>query len=283
VSDDVIMAAVELAGTAELSPRMARVTLQGEALRGFSRSPTPAWAVKLFVPPPGQSELVLHASEAPGPLPAIPRSFTIRRVDTDAGELDIDVNLHADGVFMHWLRRARPGEPVGVAGPRHFPAPAAGADGYVLAADESGLPALATILEALPAGPRVHAFVEVHDGREEQAFGTRADVEVVWLHRHPAPAGTAGLLERAVRELDWPAGRVEVWMAGEGAEIRSLRAFVRDEGGAARSSLRAAGYWRRGRSESELDVAQLPKVMAAYDPGADPALVAALDEMHLDA
>ena len=69
-------------------------------------------------------------------------------------------------------------------------------------------------------------------------------------------------------------------MAGEGAEIRALRAFLKDERGVDRRSVRAAGYWRRGRSESELDVPYLAKAIAAED---DPERSAALDEMHIDA
>ncbi len=282
--DTMIMAVVELAGTARLTPHMCRLTLRGEALHGFDPNATPAWGLKLYVPPPGTTEPVLPTydgtSLAPGVVPAIARSFTIRRVDTDAGELDVDATLHAEGVFMSWLRAARPGARLGLAGPRHFAAPAAGADAYVLAVDESGLPALATILEALPAGARGHAFVEVRDSHEEQPLATESDVEVVWLHRHGTPAGTSGRLERALRDVDWPAGQVEVWMAGEGAEIRALRAFLRHERGADRRSVRAAGYWRRGRSESDLDVAYLEKAMAAED---DPERNAALDEMHIDA
>lgn len=120
----------------------------------------------------------------------------------------------------------------------------------------------------------------MRDSHEEQPLATESDVEVVWLHRHGTPAGTSGRLERALRDVDWPAGQVEVWMAGEGAEIRALRAFLRHERGADRRSVRAAGYWRRGRSESDLDVAYLEKAMAAED---DPERNAALDEMHIDA
>ena len=55
-------------------------------------------------------------------------------------------------------QRARPGDPVALWGPRTAYAPPAGTDWYLLVADETGLPAVAAILESLPegtVGPRV--------------------------------------------------------------------------------------------------------------------------------
>lgn len=278
-------AVIPLLRLVAVTPRMTRLTLGAEALRSFDPTVTPARGVKVFVPPPGCADPIMPTfgpngpEFPPGAIPAVPRSFTIRRLDVVAGELDIDVARHGDGAFTRWLETAVPGNRLGIAGPRHFPPPPMDADAYVLAADESALAALATMLEYLADKDKaeVHAFAEVAGAEEEQALAR----PVTWLHRGSAGAGTTGRLENAVGALAWPAGRVYAWLAGEGAEMRSLRAFLSRNRGLDRGSLHAAGYWRRGRTETELDVVQMQRAQAAFASG-DPAQMLALDEMHLE-
>ena len=62
----------------------------------------------------------------------------------------------------------------------HFttPLPRADADWILLAGDESALPAIGTLLEALPAGSRAVAYIEVPEQADEQPFDTPAEVTV---------------------------------------------------------------------------------------------------------
>ena len=81
------------------------------------------------------------------------RNFTVRAHRPEAAEIDVDFFLHGDnGRASAWAARARPGDTVGFAGPRLHWVPAEDADWTVLAADETGLPALLAILETLPPG-----------------------------------------------------------------------------------------------------------------------------------
>ncbi|WP_246219138.1 siderophore-interacting protein [Phytoactinopolyspora halotolerans] len=178
------------------------------------------------------------------------RTYTIRRYDDESGRLDIDVVLHGDGPFVRWAMAAAPGATIPFTGPRPHAVPSFDGDALVIASDETGLPAVAALLEVAPAGLRVHAFVEVADAGEQQPLRTEADLHLHWLHRDGTPAGSTGALERSVRELTWPDGRVEVWVAGETSEVRAIRRLAGSERGVARSDIHAYGYWRLGRSGS---------------------------------
>ena len=100
------------------------------------------------------------------------------------------------------------GDPVGYAGPRTHWEPDPAAAWALLAADETGLPALLAILETLPAGLPVFAFAEVEDEDERQAVASAADVDLRWISRERRPPGTTTVLIEAVRALRCrPAGR----------------------------------------------------------------------------
>ena len=178
------------------------------------------------------------------------RTYTIRRHEPGANTVDIDVVLHGDGPFVRWAVAAAPGDTIDATGPRPHAVPSFDAAAVVMAADETGLPALASIVEHAPDGLPIVAFVEVADAAEEQRISTEAALKLHWLHRDGAAPGTTGSLEAAVRRLDWPAGRVDVWFAGETTEVRALRRFAMTERGVERSSVHAFGYWRRGRAGS---------------------------------
>jgi NADPH-dependent ferric siderophore reductase len=111
--------------------------------------------------------------------------------------------------------------------------------------DESALPAIARSLESLPRGARAYAFVEISGPEEEQKIDS--DVEVVWLHRGDRPLGEA--LVEAVRNLEFPEGRVHAFVHGEAHFVKELRRLLRVERGIAREDLSISGYWRRGHNE----------------------------------
>ena len=50
-------------------------------------------------------------------------------------------------------------------------------------------------------------LAEVADEHEHQELPARDGVEVTWLHRDGAAAGTTTLLADAVRAMPWPAGQ----------------------------------------------------------------------------
>jgi NADPH-dependent ferric siderophore reductase len=175
--------------------------------------------------------------------------YTIRRLDTARGTLDIDMVLHTDGDApgSTWAETAKPGDRVGVMGPGGGNPPHA--DWYVLAGDETAVPVIARLAEAAPKGQRIIAIIEVADAAEEQAISSQADVTMTWLHRNGARAGSTDLLEHALRGMDWPTvGEGYALVGCEHRAARAIRRYLLDERGMARSSVNAAGYWRFGRN-----------------------------------
>jgi NADPH-dependent ferric siderophore reductase len=177
------------------------------------------------------------------------RSYTARRQDAGAGEVEIDFVLHGDGPAAAWAAAARPGAPLGVAG-----ASALGersARHLLLAGDETALPAITRILAAAGPGIRGLALLEVADAAEEQEVPAPAGVEVRWLHRGRTPPGESTLLADAVAALARPAGDdLFAWVAAESAAVRTIRADLRGRWGLGRAQHHAIGYWRRGRAMS---------------------------------
>ncbi|HEX4246589.1 MAG TPA: siderophore-interacting protein [Pseudonocardia sp.] len=144
--------------TERVTPRMARVTLGGDELAGFPGD-GPDQRIKLFFPMPGQDRPAMPRASSGGPVwpPGQPRpvirTYTVRRFDAAAGELDVDFVLHGEhGPAAAWAAAAAPGDWVGVSDPggRYQPDPAALA--HLVIGDESALPAIATVLEALTLG-----------------------------------------------------------------------------------------------------------------------------------
>lgn len=238
-----------------LTPHMRRVVLQGEALDGFASAAADDH-IKLFLPAPGQDRPILPSLGPNGPVFAdgavrpIARDYTPRRFDARARELTIDFVLHGDGPATSWAAQARAGQMVGIGGPRgSFPA-ADDFDCYLLAGDETALPAIGRRLEELPTGSRAVVLVEIAGPAEQRYLPSAASLSVSWLPRRGAAAGSTALLLRALRELDWPSGDVHAWMAGELGIIRQMREHLMSVRGLDRDRIRASGYWRHGLAAS---------------------------------
>ena len=171
--------------------------------------------------------------------------YTLRRWRPEVHELDMLFVLHGDtGPASAWAARARPGDPVALWGPRTAYAPPAGTDWYLLVADETGLPAVASILESLPEGTVARVFAEVDNADERQELPDAPSFEVTWLYRDGAQAGTTTLLADAVRALPWPGGTPYVWGGGESRTMTAVRKYVRQEVGLAREQVSLVAYWR---------------------------------------
>ena len=244
-------------GTQLLSPHMKRITFSGEDLGRFASME--ALHVRLFLPPAGLAEPAwpmlgtdgLLQMPQPERRPAV-RKYTIRRIDVAAGTLAIDFVLHQDaGPGSAFASRARIGDLAGMAGPGGRGLRAAGR--YVFLCDETGLPAVARMLENLPSDAQGSAFIEVADAGEEQLLAAPAGFEIRWLHRAGSVPGEISLLRQAFDRIEWdPDGPdVYLWSATENDAFRHIRA-------AARQRLRpdldrhlVVSYWRNGLSEEQ--------------------------------
>lgn len=213
--------------TEQLTPRMRRVSLQSDAMRGVRLRPA--------------QDIEVHLREPGGR--RVKRRYTIRAARPDAGELDLDVLLHGIGAGAAWGATAAPGDDVSFQGPRgklelrHAP-------WHVLCGDESALPAIAAITESLPADEQAVAVVEV--GAASDELPVRGDVR--WVHRGAHAPGTPDLLLPVCEALTVPHGWAQFYLLGETRSMVALRAMF-EARGAEHDSIFLKGYWNIGRPD----------------------------------
>jgi NADPH-dependent ferric siderophore reductase len=229
-----------------VTPKMLRVTLEGEDLAGFVSAAHDDHC-KLMFPLPGQDRPVPPAPDAPEDTPRPPaRDYTPRRYDAAAGELDIDFVLHGDGPAASWAEQVEPGHFLSVGGPRGSFVVSNDFDWYLLVGDETALPAIGRRLEELPSTTRAIVIAEIADPSEEQPFTSQAQTEVTWVHRGGAEAGDPSLLVDALARAKLPAGDGYAWAAGEAETAKALRRHLVEERGHPKEWVKAAAYWKRG-------------------------------------
>ena len=242
---------VEVQGVERITPRMVRITLGGSQLEGF-QSKGPAEHFRIYMPDPQSGELVMPVEGPDGlafpedtPRPTS-RAYTPRHWDEEACKLVVDIALHEHGPGAAWASGVKAGDTAvisGMAGGTYFPDTSA--EWYVIGGDEAALPAIGTLLEAMPADMHAHVYAEVQDAAEEQQLSSAAQFAVTWLHRETG-APTGRLLADTMKAAELPEGNGRVWVSCEANIMRELRKHFVEERGVDRANLRTQGYWKMG-------------------------------------
>lgn len=288
-----------------LTPHFTRVTFAGEELAGFGTAgldqrikvvlPLPEVGFAAF---PDVDDWYSAWRELPAESRNPFRTYTARAVRPGLREVDIDFVGHGDGgPASAWAMNAAPGDEIVLIGPDELSEGRATGidwrpgvvDTVLLAGDETAAPAIASILETLPADASGVALIEVPSADDVLELRHPAGVEVCWLPRTIADAGHGGELIPAVR--DWVVrhlvsraalvpsddaaaaleaaeradaddaplwdvpdghsldGACYAWLAGEASAITTLRRFLVREAGLDRRQVAFMGYWRHGRAE----------------------------------
>ncbi len=290
--------ATEVREVRRLSPHFVRVTFTGDDLHHFADNGFDQ-RIKLIPPLPGSGLTYLPTGpewyaqwrelreEQRNPI----RTYTVRAVRPELREVDIDMVLHGvDGPASRFAAEAGPGTEACLMGPNaEFDGTHGGIDFHppahteclLLGGDETAVPAIASILERLPADARGEALLEVPSADDAQQLVAPAGVRVTWLPRYGAEPGA--LLVPAVRaatrrllgdeqvgaagvELEdvdvdhdilWEVpeesvtdvSRFYAWLAGEAGAIKAVRRHLVAECGVDRRLVAFMGYWRLGRAE----------------------------------
>lgn len=234
-----------------ISPQLVRLSLDCPELAG-SELPFTDHYVKFLFPPAGADyswpfdpEAIRAATPEQAP---VTRTYTLRRHDATTGAIEVDFVIHGDeGLAGPWAARATVGEQLAFFGPGGAWGPTDDYDHFVLVGDESAAPAVATAVEALPAGSTATVFLEIADPEATFDFPVRDGVETAWVARDGAPYGSA--LAHAVRSASLPEGRVGWFVHGVAEMIKDLRRYLFVELGLHRSDVSISGYWRSGMNE----------------------------------
>jgi NADPH-dependent ferric siderophore reductase len=232
-----------------ITPRLVSVWVGGGALEGFATA-APTSHLKVFLPAEGQTAPILPeytpdgaVRAEDGPQPAV-RTYTPRRFDEASGTLEIQFVLHGAGPASEWADRASAGDQLAVAGPggRFSMDPAA--ERWWIAGDESAIPAVGTLLEALPDSAAAEVHLEVAGPGDEIELAGPAKATVTWHHRR-TPDAWGAELDEAARGAAIADG-TRVWIACEAAAMRGIRSYLIGERRLPASSLVTRGYWRLG-------------------------------------
>ncbi|MFJ9346768.1 siderophore-interacting protein [Streptomyces sp. NPDC101237] len=275
---------LQVVRTRRLGPSLVRVTFDGADLAHF-HSEGRDQSLSLFIPAEGRTEPAVPVElgegwfqgwrELPDDVRAVMRSYTLRELRRDPDEIDIDFVLHGiepeaspapgaahgsahvggspppAGPASRWASRAAAGDRVILIGPAvadnraiRF-RPPADTDLVVVWGDDTAVPAATAILESLPAGTRVRAWLEVPCAGDVQDVATAADAQIEWV--------VGGSAEEAIRAADLPAAaHPYVWIAGESGRVKELRRHFVGERGVDRRRVTFVGYWRQGLTEEQL-------------------------------
>jgi NADPH-dependent ferric siderophore reductase len=209
---------------------MQRVTLQGQDMAGFC-----AAGIHLRLVLPGRQDAAEHVRYL------TIRSFRPVAGRSQAGQIDIDIVRHDGGPVSDWAMAARPGDQVSVIAPVGMPdLPTAG--GYFLAADGSGLGAVARYMLALPSGARGTVAVAAAPGIDlARSYLPPTGLTVLQLAPAEFDDRIVAVASRCMAEN--PPGFVV--FAGEFAAARGLRAHVGRTLRLDRTRHGIVSYWRR--------------------------------------
>lgn len=241
-----------VASIRDLSPHIRRITFRSTGLNRFDT--LAALHAKLLLPR-GDNALCLPRLTARGIIDwgaenerAWIRKYTIRSIDAQAGTLDVDFVLHQHGgPGSRFARDARPGDLIGMIGPGG--GSATPADWNLLVGDETALPAIARLIEALPSDARGLALVEVADTDDEQEICSPAAVEIVWLHRKSSLRNDL-LASKAVSIAVPKDGSLFAWAGTEFSAFRKIRSDWRLTRRFGKEEHLAVSYWRAGHPQT---------------------------------
>lgn len=248
--------------TFNVTPRMQRVQFSCERVTAFTGDA--GYHVRLLLPPRG-SKPVWPSMNVDGRLTwpdgdntLVSRVYTIRNVDMGSGLVEIDFVLHdTPGPAAAWAVQAQPGDIIGLLGPSGGKVPPA--DHYIMAGDETALPAISRLLGDLPAHCRGIAFIEVQNRDEIQQIPHPENVELRWLPRGLDHPGTTNLLQDAIAALPRPSAQETyfAWVSCEFTACNSIRTHLRKNWGATKGSYLATSYWRRGECEDGTSASEI--------------------------
>ena len=295
-----VVAEVEVAHVQRLCPSFVRVTFAGPALADVGvDGPLLDRRIKLVLPAPGAAPPAVDLEHPDGWYAAwlalseevrgSMRTYTVRSLHGSGAStrLVVDLVVHAHGELgpgCRWALTAAPGDRVLLVGPRlgcdfggiEFDPGRAGR--LLLVGDETAAPAIASIVESLPAGTSGRAYLEVPTSADVLDVRPPRGVRVVWLprngaaHGEPVIGSVASLFGLGATpgpvavgpelwetptysgtgepvEDDSPDGPDEglyAWVAGEAGMVARVRRMLVDEVRLPRRQVAFMGYWRQG-------------------------------------
>ncbi|MFI1016745.1 siderophore-interacting protein [Streptomyces sp. NPDC020965] len=172
------------------------------------------------------------------------RAYTLVDPDPDAGTFSMEFALHA-GRASDWARGAKPGDTVeATLQGTGFAAPAPAPSRLFVIGDPASLPAINSLLGALPEVPATIWFETSHGAGEELPLRLADHHELRRVPRRDQGRHLVTEVKSTLPGLlDDPSGAY-VWIACDTATTRALTAYTRKELSLPKDRVSALGYWR---------------------------------------
>ena len=243
---------LEVRDVTTITPNLVRVTLGGDELAGFVSSGFDDH-MKVILPDALTGDIRLPdlavAKGSDGSPKPTMRDYTPHHFDEAANTLQVDFVLHDAGPATAWARQAKPGQRLGVGGPRGSFMMTTDFDWHLLMGDATALPAIGRRLAELSADSKAVVLVEVETQEDEIELTSAAQLSVTWVHRNAANGQAATTLPEALKTVakaGLPKGDFYAWIACESLTAKALRAQLIAENDANPKWTKAAGYWKQG-------------------------------------
>ena len=226
---------------------MVRVTLGGPDA-GSLAPELPAASVRLLLPT-GDGDVVVPDWDGnvfllPDGSRAPIRTLTPLRVGRS--EIDLEIVVHPGGRLSQWAVAARQGAPAAISGPGRGYLVDPTATAYLLAGDETALPAIGQLLDHIPGTVPVNVVVETAGPEARLQLADHPSATVWWLDQSPGSSPGSTLVAAVAAAAIDPDTRV--WAAGEAAAMFQLRQHLFDGLHHPRSHASVRGYWKAGRA-----------------------------------
>ncbi|QNG21601.1 ATP-binding cassette domain-containing protein [Rhodococcus triatomae] len=219
-------------GTERTTPRMQRVWLSSPTLFDEITIEPTAW-LRFWFPDPDGTESEFQ------------RGYTIAEAEPETGRFAVDFVLHEpSGPASTWAREVRGGETVEVTsfGSKGFAITDELPAGYLLIGDTASIPAINSILVAVPHTVDVELYLEKH--HEDDMLIPLTEHPRVRVHWVPRTSETA--LADALEVRDW--SNWYAWAGPESKSLKHIRARLKDEFGFPKPEVYAQAYWVHGRA-----------------------------------
>ena len=123
-----------------------------------------------------------------------------------------------------------------------FEVPDQPATGYLLIGDSASIPAIASIIEALPSEAHIECYLEEHDPADHEIpLPEHPGATVYWV-----PRQGPGSLTAAIPARDY--GGWYAWVAPESGSLKALRPRLRNEFGFTKATSYIQAYWVEGKT-----------------------------------
>ncbi|ADG98874.1 ABC transporter related protein [Segniliparus rotundus DSM 44985] len=237
-----------------VAPHCARVTMSSPTLfEDLLRAP--AESPRFWFPDPegGSGEF--------------PRAYTLVRADAESGEFAIDVLLHkSPGPAARWASAAQPGASIAVTpfGSARFEIPEDLPAGFLLIGDAAAIPAMNSILAALPPEVPVEVYLERQSPDDEHIeLRDHPCRRVHWTDRADETS-----LAAAIEDRDWSDWRA--WACAEAGSLTHLRKRLREQFGFPKTEFQAHASWKSPRGGRNRSASAQPASNTARPASAAP-------------